>query len=232
MPYIEKPERDELDASIGELAQDIAKRLSSKPNKQGKRVNQQEEDISGLYKQAILEVADTIIGLEEGKTSVASTPAQRLGQKIFEAGKGAGEGGQAEWLGRFNYSITRLIQDVPHIMVVNLEWQAEFRYFLYALTAGALEQSALDIRSRKVSGNREWVINGLVGSLFDVKDEYKRRVNTSYEAIQIKKSGDCYDVPFRTEIVEVKDPEGNKGYQEIMMDYRGITQKKSEDKSV
>ena len=35
----------------------------------------------------------------------------------------------------------------------------------------------------------------------DIKDEYKRRVNSAYEAAQILKSGDCYDyVPFRTQL--------------------------------
>ncbi len=230
MSYVEKTERDGLDPYINGLAEDIAKDLSGKPNKQGKRTAQQEEDVSGLYKQAILQVADTIIEIEGGKSVSAETPAQKLGQQILEAAKKSSDG--LGWFGGFNYSITRLIQAVPHIMVVNLEWQAEFRYFLYALTAGAIEQSAIEIRTRQVPANLEWVVNGLVGTLFDVKDEYKRRVNISYEAIQIKKSGDCYDVPFRTEVVEVKDPDGNKGYQEIMMDYRGITQKKSEDKSV
>ncbi len=232
MSYVEKAVRDQLEPFINDLAEDIAKQLSGKPNKHGNRTAQQEEDVSGLYKQAILQLADTIIEIEGGKSVSANAPAQKLAQKILEISKKASDNSQMGWFGAFNYSVTRLIQIVPHIMVVNLEWQAEFRYFLYALTAGSLEQSALDIRARQVPSNLEWVINGLVGALFDVKDEYKRRVNISYEAIQIKKSGDCYDVPFRTEVVEVKDPDGNKGYQEIMMDYRGITQKKSEDKSI
>ncbi len=232
MSYVEKAEREKLDSYINDLAEDIAMKLSWKPNKLGKKTAQQEEDISGLYKQAIIGIADTIIDRESGKSAAPSTPAQKLGQRIFEVAKEANGGSQMGWFGGFNYSVTRLIQIVPHIMVVNLEWQAEFRYFLYALTAGAIEQSALDIRAKKVPANVEWAVNGLVGTLFDVKDEYKRRVNISYEAIQIKKSGDCYDVPFRTEVVDVKDPEGNKGFQEIMMDFRGITQKKSEDKSI
>lgn len=226
MSYIEKSQREKLDPLINDLAEDVAKQLSGKPNKQGKRTNQQEEDVSALYKTTILQMADTLIALQGGQGNTpANTPSQRLAKQIFESGESS-DG----WLGGFQYSVTRLIQIVPHIMVVNLEWQAEFRYFLYALTAGSLEQSALEIRTKQAS--LPWVIDGLVASLFDAKDEYKRRVNISYEAIQIKKSGDCYDVPFRTQVIDAKDPTGNKGYEEIMMDYRGITQKKNEDKSI
>ncbi len=228
MPYIERAERDKLEAYINDLAEDIARRLSGKPNKQGKRTAQQEEDISGLYKEAILDMADTIIAGEGGKALSPKTPAQKLARQVLEVGRSSSMG----WLGGFQYSVTRIIQAVPHIMVVNLEWQAEFRYFLYALTAGAIEQSALEIRTRQVPTGSQWVVDGLVGALFDTKDEYKRRVNIPYEAIQIKKSGDCYDVPFRTEVVDAKDAEGNKGFQEIMRDFRGVTQKKSEDKSI
>ena len=161
MPYIEKAQRDKLEPYINELAEDIARQLSGKPNKQGKKTAQQEEDISGLYKQAILEMADTIIAKENGQSAQPKTPAQKLAQQIFDTGKGDG----TAWLGGFQYSITRLIQVVPHIMVVNLEWQAEFRYFLYALTAGAIEQSALEIRTRQLPTSAQWVVDGLVGAL-------------------------------------------------------------------
>ncbi len=228
MSYIGKEERNKLDPYINDLAEDIARRLSGKPNKLGKKTAQQEEDISGMYKETIIEMADTLIDSAGGKGVRASTPAQKLVEQISSVAKNDG-GAQLSY---FEYSITRLIQIVPHIMVVNLEWQAEFRYFLYALTAGALQQSALDISAKKAPAGSQWIVDGLVGALFNVKDEYKRRVNTAYEVIQIKKSGDCYDVPFRTDIIEAKDNSGNKGYQEIMMDFRGITQKKSEDKSI
>ena len=72
-------------------------------------------------------------------------------------------------------------------------------------------------------GNKDndWIFDGFVGVLEDVKDEYKRRVNTAYEAVQIKKSGDCYDTPYHTELVDVKDKDGNVvGWQEVMKDYR------------
>ncbi len=232
MPYVEKADRKKLDPYINDLAESIAKELSSKPNKGGKKIQQQEEELPGLYKRAIIEVSDAIIGRESGKDAPPSGPAQRLGQQIFDVAKRQGGSIRVGWLGNFNYSITRLIQMVPRNMVVNLEWQSEFRYFIYAMTVGAIEQCALEVRTRKVPGNIDWVLDGLVGTLFDIKDEYKRRVNVPYEAVQVKKSGDVYDTPYRTEVIEVKDADGNKGYQEIGRDYRGITHKKSEDKSI
>ena len=69
-------------------------------------------------------------------------------------------------------------------------------------------------------GKDDWITDALVGVLIDVKDEYKRRVNTAYEAIQIKKSGDCYDTRYRTQVVDVTDDTGKvMGYEEIMKDY-------------
>ncbi len=56
------------------------------------------------------------------------------------------------------------------------------------------------------SDNRKfsWVYAAFVGALEDVKDEYKRRANTAYEAAQIRKSEDCYDTPYHTELVVSK----------------------------
>ena len=54
--------------------------------------------------------------------------------------------------------------------------------------------------------------------LIDVILEYKRRVNTSYEAEQIIKSGDCYDTPYFTKLVDVVDKNGRVlGKMEIMV---------------
>src|SRR5437762_14257379 len=69
------------------------------------------------------------------------------------------------FLGELNYSLTRLIQHLPRSLMTHCGFKDEIRYWLYA---------------------------GIVGVLVDVKDEYKRRVNTAYEAAQIEKSGDCY----------------------------------------
>ena len=59
---------------------------------------------------------------------------------------------------------------------------------------------------------------GIGGVFEDVKDEYKRRVNTAYEAAQIVKNGDCYDTPYYTKLIEVIDSDGHHvGYQEVMV---------------
>jgi hypothetical protein len=95
------------------------------------------------------------------------------------------------FLGELNYSITRLIQRIPQIMVDREIFKSALRYWIYA---------------------------GIVGVLIDIKDEYKRRVNTSYEAAQIVKSGDCYDTPFYTKLVEIIDQTGKViGHQEVMI---------------
>jgi hypothetical protein len=65
--------------------------------------------------------------------------------------------------------------------------------------------------------DNDWISNGIAGVFEDVKDEYKRRVNTAYEALQIRKSGDCYDKsPFRTQLVEF-EASGTKGWIEVML---------------
>ena len=95
------------------------------------------------------------------------------------------------FLGELNYSITRLIQRIPQLMVDKGFFKSALRYWIYA---------------------------GIAGVLIDIKDEYKRRVNTSYEAAQIVKSGDCYDTPYYTKLVEIIDQIGKVvGYQEVMI---------------
>ncbi len=95
------------------------------------------------------------------------------------------------FLGELNYSLTRLIQHLPRSLMKFQGFASELRYWMYA---------------------------GIVGVLVDVKDEYKRRVNTSYEAAQIVKSGDCYDAPYYTKLLEVLDSSGNYlGHMEVMV---------------
>ena len=79
---------------------------------------------------------------------------------------------------------------------------------------GALTRAAYDVHGRM---GDDWVANGLAGVFEDVKDEYKRRVNTAYEAAQILKSGDCYDrVPFHTQLVAATI-NGVDGWVEVML---------------
>ena len=62
--------------------------------------------------------------------------------------------------------------------------------------------------NREVAVEEEWIKAGLVGVFIDIKDEYKVRVNKSYEIAQILKSGDCYDTPYFNKVVEVVNEEG------------------------
>ncbi len=116
---------------------------------------------------------------------------------------------EGAYLGEFNYSFTRFIQRVPEIMVENRTWTEELRYWLYAATVQALTYA---------QSKTEDLDNGISGVFEDIKDEYKRRVNTAYEAAQIIKSGDCYNTPYYTRVVEVVDEKGRVlGHMEIML---------------
>jgi len=120
-------------------------------------------------------------------------------------------GYEGAFLGELNYAITRLIQRVPQIKVETGEWPAkdELRYWLYAVTVQALIYA---------STYNAYNTIGIGGVFEDIKDEYKRRVNTSYEAAQIVKSGDCFDTPYYTRLVEVTDTTGKPvGHVEIML---------------
>ena len=151
-------------------------------------------------------------GCPTGYTVKPASSAQRLAATIVETARGSGVKGG--WTGELNYAITMLIQHVPHAMRVRKAWDESLRYWIYAQTVGALTRTAYDLHLR--TGD-DYVGNGLTGVFEDVKDEYKRRVNTAYEAAQILKSGDCYDfAPFRTRLVAAT-VDGVAGYQEVML---------------
>jgi hypothetical protein len=134
-------------------------------------------------------------------------PEYRLAQAIWDTG--ATYEYEGAYLGELNYAMTRFIQRVPRMKVEAGEWKDEFRYWLYAATVEALTHAAAE--------TLDWGA-GVSGVFTDIKDEYKRRVNTSYEAAQILKNGDCYDTPYYTKLVEVVDDRGNHvGYIEIMV---------------
>lgn len=118
---------------------------------------------------------------------------------------------EGAFLGELNYAITRLIQEVPKRLVEQGKQKGELRYFIYALTVEAL------VRAANYFNNKEEMI-GIGGVFIDIKDEYKRRVNPAYEAAQIVKSGDCYDTPYLTKLIEIVDQHGNViGHQEVMI---------------
>lgn len=208
MPYIVAGDRPPLDEKVEALAEELASKLSSRMNG--------DTEISSCYKDAILAISKTLYRLESGRGEIARSRAEVLAHEIFTVAKKYGYRGG--WLGTLNYSLTRLIQVLPAKMKQRKTWKEELRYWIHAQTVGALESSAMAIHSK---GKDDWITDGLVGVLIDVKDEYKRRVNSAYEAVQITQSGDCYTTPYRTELVEVKDEEGKvTGYQEVMKDLR------------
>ncbi len=206
MPYIAAADRPPLDAKVDALADEIASRLSEELNG--------DTEVSVCYREAFLEVADAIRRMQGGKRRAARGNARLLALEILKVAEKHGQRGA--WTGGLDYALTRLIQVVPAKMVERKAWKEEFRFWVYAQTAGALERAAMIIGSR---GGGDWVSDALIGVLIDAKDEYKRRVNSAYEAVQLTKSGDCFTTRFRTEIVEVKDAEGGVvGYGEIMKD--------------
>jgi hypothetical protein len=219
MPYIPQADRPRLDVKVNELAEEIASELV-KINGTG--------EIATFYEKSFLAIYDILYDLETNKKVKLDSKAKLLANEMFDISKARDH--RPSWLGEMNYSITRLIQIVPRKMVEKGAWKEEFRYWLFAQTVGALERAALEINKKKIDEKLTYILNGMVGSLFDIKDEYKRRVNTAYEALQIRKSGDCYDAPYHTELEDIKNSNGDTaGYREIMKDFRKV---KTEDKKI
>lgn len=159
------------------------------------------------------QVCSVIRACEEGFGTGLVLPAKMLGFTIFEIAhkykyKGA-------WLGELNYATTRLIQELPKELVAKDLMLSELRYWYYAEVVGYL--GALTHHFQSIQ-NTNWIDQGFAGVFTDVKDEYKRRVNVSYEATQIIKSGDCYDTPYYTKLIEIVDQHGQIiGHQEVMV---------------
>lgn len=109
---------------------------------------------------------------------------------------------EGAFLGELNYAITRLIQEVPKQLVKQKKQAKELRYFIYAYTVEALTRANYHF-------NRLPEMYGIGGVFEDIKDEYKVRVNKSYEIYQILKSGDCYDTPYFNKVVEIVNEQDN-----------------------
>lgn len=169
------------------------------------------------YKEFFTKIANNLTVLQDmalSTSTVLVSEVHPLALTIFQVG--AGYNYEGAFLGELNYAITRLIQRVPQVMVETQQWKAsdEIRYWLYAITTQAL------VYASAIFANN---VYGISGVFEDIKDEYKRRVNTSYEAAQILKSGDCYDTPYYTRLVEVIAGDGTfLGHIEVML-------KRSED---
>lgn len=98
---------------------------------------------------------------------------------------------EGAFAGEMNYSLTVLLQEIPRAL----------------MKAGVIKEEL-----------RYWIQPLLYGVLLDVALEHKRRVNVAYEAAQIVKSGDCYDAPYYTRLIEVCDCTGKLiGHQEVMV---------------
>ncbi|MBI2640033.1 MAG: hypothetical protein HYW90_04070 [Candidatus Sungbacteria bacterium] len=123
-----------------------------------------------------------------------------LARAIYETG--AKYGYEGAFLGELNYAITRFIQRVPQVKVAQGAWKDtdELRYWLYAETVAAL------IYASRHTEDFDIAVDGV---FIDIKDEYKWRVNRSYETLQIIKSGDCYDTPYYNKPVEVVNENGS-----------------------
>lgn len=204
MPYVpskktdgESRDREFLNPFVENCAKDAAQHITSNLS------------LIDVYKAFFVTVASQL-ACRYGLSAVhlkQSAAIDFLAHAIHDAGEAHGYEGA--YLGELNYAITRFIQRVPQIKVENGEWEQELRYWLYAATV-----EALIFASRKTE---DFGI-GISGVFEDIKDEYKRRVNTAYEAAQIAKSGDCYDTPYYTRLVEVVDEHGDLvGHQEIML---------------
>jgi len=149
-----------------------------------------------------------------GGAKEAITEEARFATVILEVGKKYGYEGA--FLGELNYGITRTIQVVPQKLAkqgkCRLMVGKELRYWLYAMIVDSLITTSISLA-------RENITYGVAGVFEDVKDEYKRRCNVSYEAEQIIEGGDCYEkAPYQTVLTEIRDVDNNLvGHIEIMI---------------
>lgn len=211
MPYIPPHNRPPIDQTVEVLAREIAGHL---------RESRETAGISVYYREVFMAMADWIAENESGGNPPTDSPARMAAASIIEAAKAYNQPGA--WAGELNYALTRLIQMVPFLMFRDGLWEEPMRYWLYAQTVGALTRTACDVHTK--AGN-DYVGNALAGVFEDVKDEYKRRVNTSYEAAQITKSGDCFDlVPYRTELTPFEH-NGIRGFIEIQLPHIDLAKK-------
>ena len=170
-------------------------------------------ELSEVYMTVFKDVANTLYRLEQSMGIQEINVSVDLARIIFEVGEKYNYDGA--WFGELNYAITRLIQVVPNMCVEKGYYKTALEYWLYAVTAGVLKKTSDNFS--QFTGNN-YILCGLVGVFIDILHEYKRRVNTAYECAQIIKSGDCYDTPYLTRIVEMVDEVGKVvGHQEIML---------------
>jgi len=215
MPYVpsiktdgKSDDRILIDEKVVELSKVVADSINTN------------RDVLISYVSVFCGIGALLLQYEEGVETVGVTPIEKLASVIYYkvAKKYNYEGA---FLGELNYAMTRLIQEVPKRLVEQGKQKSELRYFIYAYTVEALTRANYYF-------NRLPQMYGIGGVFEDIKDEYKRRVNTSYEVAQIIKSGDCYDTPYLTQPAEVVDQNGKVvGHIEVM-----ITRKNYDGKDV
>ncbi|OGD30900.1 hypothetical protein A2833_03135 [Candidatus Azambacteria bacterium RIFCSPHIGHO2_01_FULL_44_55] len=202
MPYVpskktdgKSTDREVIDAALEPLAQSVAEDITNNFS------------LRPIYEQTFIRVAYDLRDILKSPSVVGNGLTWDLAKAIYETG--AKYGYEGVYLGEFNYAFTRFIQRVPQIKVKRGDWKDELRYWLYAETVTALCHAEKETEHLEI---------GVDGVFRDIKDEYKRRMNTAYEAAQIVKSGDCYDGPYYTRLVEVVDEEGRLiGHMEVML---------------
>lgn len=196
MPYIpskktdgKSTDREVIDAALAPLVQSVAAEIKNNFS------------LRKIYERIFIEIASHLKNILECPGLIKSGytgPTWNLARAIYETG--AKYGYEGAYLGEFNYAFTRFIQLVPKVKVERGDWKDELRYWLYAETVSALIYASRHTESLDI---------GADGVFVDIKDEYKWRVNRSYETAQIKKSGDCYDTPWYNKPAEAVDEDGN-----------------------
>ena len=195
MPYVpskktdgKSTDREVIDAALVPLVQIVAEQITNNFS------------LREIYERVFIRTASDLRDMLKSPRVVGAGLTWNLAKVIYETG--AKYGYEGAYLGEFNYAFTRFIQLVPQEKVKRRDWQEkdELRYWLYAETVTAL---------RHAENYTEGFDIGVDGVFRDIKDEYKWRVNRSYETVQILKSGDCYDTPYYNKLVEVVDEDGN-----------------------
>ena len=199
MPYVPSKktdgvsdDREVIDVAVLNTAKTLAEKFT------------RNNDVNNLLKGVIFRIGDELDALSKGAELLNL---HEITKVVWEQGlKYEYEGA---FLGELNYAITMLIQEFPQQLVKSGKQAQALRYFIYALTVQALVNASTHFASNTF---------GIGGVFEDIKDEYKRRVNTAYEAAQIIKSGDCYTAPYYTRLIELVDEDGQViGHQEVML---------------
>jgi len=171
-------------------------------------------DIFEKFQTAMQQVCVIIRACEDGYGINIKYAYHALGRTIYDVARKYNYKGA--WFGGLNYATTRIIQEIPKALVKNGLMKEELRYWYHAEVVGYL--GALTHHFQSIQ-NTNWIDQGFAGVFEDVAQEYKRRVNTAYEAAQILKSGDCYDTPYYSRLVNVENYRGEViGHIEVMFE--------------